>query len=68
MSRPVLLTERQIEVLAALALLRSPVRVAARLGITPGSASASISDLRRRLHVATVDEIVPRARELGILR
>jgi len=68
MSRPVLLTEAQADVLGALALCRTPERIARRLGMSANAASAQVNNLRHRLGVETIDEIVPRARQLGLLR
>jgi len=67
-SRPVLLTETQADVLAALALCRTPVRIGRRLGMTANAASTQVDNLRHRLGVETIDEIVPRARQLGLIR
>jgi DNA-binding CsgD family transcriptional regulator len=68
MSRPVLLTEAQADVLGALALCRTPQRIARRLGMSHGAVSSQITNLRYRLGVERTDQIVPRARELGLIR
>jgi DNA-binding NarL/FixJ family response regulator len=67
-SRPVLLTAQQADVLGALALCRTTARAARRLGLSAGHISEVSKDLRRKLGVETTEQIVPRARELGLLR
>lgn len=64
--RPVL-SARELDALRLLAEGRSTARIAATMSISPNTARARIHHLRAKLGGTDRQQVVPRARDLGLL-
>jgi DNA-binding CsgD family transcriptional regulator len=61
------LSPREVQALRLLAEGRSTAQIAAAMSITPNTTRARIHHLRAKLDVTDRRQVVPRARELGLL-
>ncbi|MGY1780860.1 response regulator transcription factor [Geodermatophilus sp. SYSU D01036] len=64
--RPVL-SARELDALRLLAAGRSTAQIAAALSLSPNTVRARIHHLRAKLDVTDRQQVVPRARDLGLL-
>jgi DNA-binding CsgD family transcriptional regulator len=61
------LSARELQALRLLAEGRSTAQIAAAMSISPNTARARIHHLRAKLGVTHRQQVVPRARDLGLL-
>ena len=64
---PPQLSDRELQTLRQLSEGRSTAQLAAAMSISPNTVRARIHHLRAKLGVAARQQVVPRARDLGLL-